>query len=72
MTGFGTGDFDAADAIAAARTGMTPRAFRDWRVDNGYTWHHRENSLSMQLVPTALHSAVPHLGGGWVSRGIPQ
>jgi Domain of unknown function (DUF4157)/A nuclease of the HNH/ENDO VII superfamily with conserved WHH len=71
MTGRGMGDFAAADTIAGARTGMTQRQFQQWRLDNGYTWHHRENAISMQLVPTALHASVPHLGGAWVSRGIP-
>jgi hypothetical protein len=71
MTGRGMGDFGAADTIAAARTGMTRRQFQQWRLDNGYTWHHRENALSMQLVPTELHATVPHLGGAYVSRGVP-
>jgi hypothetical protein len=65
-------DFGAADAIAAKMTGMKNAAeFKAWRQEAGYTWHHRENSTTMQLVPTPLHASIPHLGGGWVSRGYP-
>ncbi|TRX09649.1 HNH endonuclease [Flavobacterium gawalongense] len=28
-----------------------------------YTWHHVENSTKLELVPSDLHSAVPHTGG---------
>jgi hypothetical protein len=64
-------DFGAADAIAAKRAGMKNAAeFKAWRQEAGYTWHHRENSMTMQLVPTPLHAGVPHLGGAWVARGV--
>ncbi|MBN1126825.1 MAG: HNH endonuclease [Sedimentisphaerales bacterium] len=29
----------------------------------GYTWHHVEDGVTMQLVPTDLHQAVRHTGG---------
>lgn len=29
----------------------------------GYTWHHVEDGVTMQLIPTDLHRAIPHTGG---------
>ncbi len=29
----------------------------------GYTWHHVEDTKTMQLIPTDLHDAVKHTGG---------
>lgn len=31
---------------------------------NGYTWHHAEDGRRMELVPSNLHKAVQHTGGG--------
>ena len=64
-------DFEIADTLAAQMTGKTPGAFRDWRLGNGLTWHHRENGVTMQLVWTELHASIPHLGGAGLQRGIP-
>jgi hypothetical protein len=65
-------DFEVADAMAAQMTGMKDAtAFREWRLDKGFTWHHRENGVTMQLVPTALHASIPHIGGASFQRGIP-
>ena len=41
---------------------------------NGYTWHHtgeppEESNGTMQLVPTAEHSVLPHVGGMAISEG---
>jgi hypothetical protein len=36
---------------------------------DGFTWHHVEDGETMQLVPTDLHKAVGHTGGGAVIRG---
>jgi A nuclease of the HNH/ENDO VII superfamily with conserved WHH len=35
---------------------------------DGYTWHHHEDGVTMQLVPTELHDAVRHTGGAAVRR----
>ena len=65
-------DFELADALAAQQTGMADAAaFREWRLNRGYTWHHRENGVTMQLVPTELHGSIPHLGGAGLQRGVP-
>jgi filamentous hemagglutinin len=34
----------------------------------GYTWHHNEDGVTMQLVPTDLHDAARHTGGSAVVR----
>ena len=65
-------DFEIADALAAQQTGMKDAgAFREWRLNKNYTWHHRENGVTMQLVPTELHASIPHEGGARLQRGIP-
>ena len=33
------------------------------RTPRGYTWNHVEDGRTMQLVPSDLHRAVPHVGG---------
>lgn len=35
----------------------------------GYTWHHHEDGVTMELVPTDLHNAIRHTGGAAVIRG---
>ncbi|MCI0417433.1 HNH endonuclease [bacterium] len=52
MTGNRATDF--ARANKAAGFSETPQ---------GYTWHHVEDTMTMQLVPTDLHAAVKHTGG---------
>lgn len=65
-------DFEIADALGAKLTGMKDgNAFRDWRLNEGFTWHHRENGVTMQMVPTELHASIPHMGGASLQRGIP-
>lgn len=45
---------DAARANARRGLKTTP---------NGMTWHHVENTKTLQLIPTELHDAVRHTGG---------
>jgi hypothetical protein len=33
------------------------------QTPNGYTWHHVEDGVTMQLMPEDLHAAVRHTGG---------
>jgi hypothetical protein len=37
----------------------------------GFTWHHNAQSApnNMQLIPTAVHNTVDHLGQGALSKG---
>ncbi len=36
---------------------------------SGYTWHHNGDVKNMQLIPTAVHQAVSHLGEGSLCEG---
>lgn len=38
------------------------------RTPEGYTWHHHQDGVRMQLVPSDLHRAVKHTGGASVLR----
>ncbi len=55
-------DFTAADKAMRARTGDP-----NWQIPDGYTWHHKENGVTMQLVPSSINTAsyggVNHTGG---------
>jgi len=51
-TGSRTGDFAAANK--AAGLGETPK---------GMTWHHHQDGMTMQLVPTEIHAKTGHTGG---------
>lgn len=51
---------DSALANEAAGLTSTPK---------GYTWHHHQDGVTMELVPRDLHTAVPHTGGAAVIRG---
>ena len=35
---------------------------------DGFTWHHVEDGITMQLVPTDLHDVVKHTGGAAVIK----
>jgi hypothetical protein len=55
-------DFTAADKAMQARTGDA-----NWQRPDGYTWHHKEDGVTMQLVPSSINTAsyggVNHTGG---------
>ncbi len=34
----------------------------------GYTWHHHEDGVTMQLVPQDIHDAIKHTGGAAIKR----
>lgn len=50
----GNHDIDNSLADKAARFKVRPE---------NYTWHHHQDSNTMQLVPSDLHKAVKHTGG---------
>jgi hypothetical protein len=56
-----TGDrvVDAQAANKAAGLAKTPEGFR---------WHHHEDGVTMQLVPTEIHAATGHTGGVAIIR----
>jgi hypothetical protein len=53
-------DFTAANRMAGLSE--TPE---------GYTWHHTQDTKTMQLIPTDLHNAVRHAGGVAIMKGRP-
>lgn len=55
-------DYKAADAKMRQIYG------KEWKRPEGYTWHHGEDSATMTLVRSDLHSGVPHTGGANMSR----
>jgi A nuclease of the HNH/ENDO VII superfamily with conserved WHH len=50
---------DAALANAAVGLRKTPKNF---------LWHHKEDALTMQLIPKSIHNQVRHTGGSAVIR----
>ncbi|MCA9675226.1 MAG: HNH endonuclease [Myxococcales bacterium] len=68
-------DFGPADRELARRRNVmksdgTPNQAwaKDYRRENGLTWHHNEDGTRMQLVLTDLHSNIPHAGGASAAR----
>lgn len=66
------GNFEKCDTALAdkwnkegfnGKTDWTPRDIAEWRKDNRYTWHERNDMKTCDLVPTDIHEACCHLGG---------
>lgn len=45
------------------RTDWTAREVKEWRQDNGYSWHERNDMKTCDLVPTRVNEYFGHLGG---------
>lgn len=45
------------------RTDWTPRDVANWRKENGYSWHERNDMKTCDLVPTKINDFFGHLGG---------
>lgn len=56
-------NFDKADIALAKERGCTPQEVRQWRKENGYTWHECRDMETMQKVPSIVHNNVSHSGG---------
>lgn len=56
-------NFDKADIALAKERGCTPQEVRQWRKENGYTWHECRDMETMQKVPSIVHNNVTHSGG---------
>ena len=41
----------------------TPSDVKQWRNENGYTWHERNDMVICDLVPTKINRFFGHLGG---------
>jgi hypothetical protein len=46
-------------------------AFGTSKTPTGFTWHHVQDGKTLQLVPTSIHSKVPHTGGASILRTGP-
>ena len=65
-------NFHQADIAAAkkwseekrdGRTDWTPREVAEWRRENNFSWHERNDMQTMDLVPFNIHSYFIHSGG---------
>lgn len=45
------------------RTDWTARDVAQWRKENGYSWHERNDMKTCDLVPTKINDYFGHLGG---------
>lgn len=45
------------------RTDWTSADVQQYRHDNKLTWHERSDMKTMDLVPSEIHSNIPHAGG---------
>ncbi|MEL7497429.1 MAG: HNH endonuclease [Planctomycetota bacterium] len=63
-------DFNNADAAMRDKLGDP-----DWQRPDDMTWHHKEDGVTMQLVPKSVHgtgggATTPHLGGASMHGGV--
>jgi hypothetical protein len=63
MTGL-RGDHALADSAMRNQLGD-----QNWTRPPGYTWHHVEDGVTMQLVPTSLNNTYGHTGGASLYNG---
>ena len=56
-------NFQKADEKLAKPRGCSPQEVKEWRAQNGYTWHECKDMKTMQKVPSEVHSNMPHNGG---------
>lgn len=45
------------------RTDWSARDVKEWRQENGYSWHERNDMKTCDLVPTKVNDYFGHLGG---------
>ena len=40
----------------------------NWKKPDDWTWHHKEDGVTMELVPREMHSktGIPHAGGRFI------
>lgn len=56
-------NFKKADMEAAEKRGCSPQEVKEWRKENGYTWHEKSDCKTMEKVPAEVHGNIPHSGG---------
>lgn len=57
-----------ADFIEARKQMAERLGTERYKEPNGWTWHHKEDGTTMELVPSGLHNNVPHSGGVSVAK----
>lgn len=45
------------------KTDWTARDVKEWRQENGYTWHEKNDMKTCELIPSELNEYFGHLGG---------
>ena len=60
MTGKSS-DFSRANESAGFGKGQ-------YSQPDGFTWHHKEDGKTMQLIRRDVHEATPHTGGASIAR----
>ncbi len=45
------------------RSDWTAREVQQWRKENGYSWHERNDMKTCDLIPTKINNYFTHLGG---------
>lgn len=56
-------DFDTASKAMAEKLGLD-----EFVKPKDMTWHHHQDGVTMELIPTELHKNVPHAGGASLAR----
>lgn len=56
-------NFDKADIELAKERQCSPSEVKEWRKENGYTWHECKDMETMEKVPGIIHNNVTHRGG---------
>ncbi len=56
-------NFAQADEALAKQRGCSPEEVKQWREENGYTWHECRDCKTMQKVPREIHNNMDHSGG---------
>ena len=62
-------DFDKVYERVAKQKGLKNKTqAKKYLKDKGLTPHHHQDGKTIELIPTALHSNVPHSGGASILR----
>ena len=56
-------NFAQADEALAKQKNCSPEEVKQWREENGYTWHECRDCKTMQKVPREIHNNMDHSGG---------
>lgn len=56
-------NFKKADIEAAEKRGCSPQEVKEWRKENKYTWHEKNDCKTIEKIPAEVHGNIPHTGG---------